>query len=82
MFVGALERLLKQNPEMNIDLQFSDSIVDLLENKIDIAIRGGLGALQNPNLIARHLLDIQRITCASPRYLEESGLPTKPRMIC
>lgn len=77
VFVGALERLLKQNPEMNIDLQFSDSIVDLLENKIDIAIRGGLGALQNPNLIARHLLNIQRITCASPRYLEESGLPIK-----
>ncbi|KGQ70892.1 hypothetical protein A1D23_04530 [Chelonobacter oris] len=75
VFAVALERLLTQNPEMNIELQFSDSIVDLLENKIDIAIRGGMGALQNSNLIARHLLDIRRITCASARYLQESDMP-------
>lgn len=73
-FANALERLLKQNPEMNIELQFSDSVVDLVENKIDIAIRGGLGALQTPNLIARHLLDIRRITCASPGYLQKSNI--------
>ncbi|MGR6981641.1 LysR family transcriptional regulator [Testudinibacter sp. P27/CKL/0425] len=77
VFVKALERLLKQNPEMNIELQFSDSIVDLVENKIDIAIRGGLGLLQTPNLIARPLVDIRRITCATPRYLQEFNIPIK-----
>lgn len=71
VFVGALERLLQQNPQMNIELQFSDSIVDLLENKIDIAIRGGMNALTNPNLIARHLQEMRLITCASAHYLQQ-----------
>ncbi|MGR3808540.1 DNA-binding transcriptional regulator, LysR family [Pasteurella testudinis DSM 23072] len=74
-FIGALEYLLKQNPDMNVDLQFSDEMVDLAEKKIDIAIRGGANALQSPNLIARHLIDIQPITCATPHYLQQSTIP-------
>lgn len=50
-----LSEFLKENPELNVDLHLSDKHVDLITDRIDIAIRAK--QLEDSTLIARHLFD-------------------------
>ncbi|WP_018150094.1 LysR family transcriptional regulator [Leeia oryzae] len=60
-------------PEISLDLQVSDQIVDLVAGNFDIGLRAGL--LADANVIALPLLRYRRITCASPAYLRQHGTP-------
>lgn len=67
---------IKQYPEVEIDLVFSNSVLDLAENRIDIAIRNG--ALPDSDLIARQI-DSRRITTVcSPLYARANSKPGTP----
>ena len=60
-------------PEVQLELQTSDEIIDLLERRTDIAIR--IGPLRDSTLHARPLgASLQRVL-ASPRYLKRYGTP-------
>ncbi|WP_370278001.1 LysR family transcriptional regulator [Pontibacterium sp.] len=63
-------------PEIEIELQLSGFSVDLIGERIDVAIR--LGELEDTSLIARKLGESQRLVCASPDYLERFGTPQTP----
>jgi DNA-binding transcriptional LysR family regulator len=63
-------------PKITIDLSFSDAMVDLQREEIDIAIR--MGPLADANFRARKLGVSRRAVVASPRYLELWGVPGKP----
>ncbi|WP_153100077.1 LysR family transcriptional regulator [Paraburkholderia hayleyella] len=63
-------------PEIALELTSSERIVDLLEQKIDIAIR--IGALQDSTLHARALGTSKVRIVASPAYLAEQGEPRVP----
>lgn len=69
---------MKLHPEVSIEVVMSDSYSDLIEQGIDIAIRGG-GALKNSSLKSRKLQDIDRVLCASPEYLSHSPELREPR---
>lgn len=69
-------RFAARYPELELDVEFGDQPVDLIEGRFDLAIRGGL--LQNSSLKARKLMDIERVVCASPDYLARSGTPERP----
>ncbi|ELI0634220.1 LysR family transcriptional regulator [Vibrio harveyi] len=69
---------MKLHPELSIEVVMSDEHIDLIEQGVDIAIRGG-GELGNSSLRSRKLLDIRRVLCASPQYLEESQPFKSPR---
>jgi len=71
-----LAAFLRAHPRLSIDLRASDRPVDLVEDRIDVAIRIG-GAL-DPGCIARKLGECRSILCASPRYLDERGAPERP----
>ncbi len=74
--VPTLKVFLSRYPDLSIDLQFSDSIVDLVEGGFDIAIRNA--DLKNSTMIARKLAPDRRIICASPEYLARFGEPSRP----
>lgn len=68
-----LDRMLKQFPELGIDLTLTDRFVDLVEQGVDLAVR--IGALPDSGLVARRLCANRRILVASPAYLERRGMP-------
>ncbi|GAB5469618.1 MAG: LysR family transcriptional regulator [Rhodospirillales bacterium] len=72
----ALGDFLRAYPEIVLDLTMTDSLVDLVEERLDLAIR--LGALESSSLIARKLAPHRRVVCASPDYLAARGRPARP----
>ncbi|PHR83349.1 MAG: LysR family transcriptional regulator [Colwellia sp.] len=62
---------LKQYPEISIELDTSDSYVDMVEARIDIAFRSG--TLKDSSLIARRIGPKQNVCCASPELLKAKG---------
>ncbi|MDA0262367.1 MAG: LysR family transcriptional regulator, partial [Proteobacteria bacterium] len=60
---------LDRHPEIEIELTLTDSIVDLVENGIDLAVR--LGELRDSNLITRRLAASPRIVIGSLEYLRK-----------
>jgi DNA-binding transcriptional LysR family regulator len=63
-------------PDVSIELSLHDHYIDLLQERVDLAIR--LGALSDSSLIARKLCAVEMILCASPGYLKANGTPAKP----
>lgn len=63
----ALPEFLRRYPEIKIDLMFSNRVIDLIEQNIDVDIR--IGALEDSTLIAKKLIGSERVLCASPAYL-------------
>jgi len=68
-----LDRFICQHPKLKLDVDFSDSRVDLIEEGFDLAFR--IGDLEDSSLQARRLLTIKHILCASPAYLKINGIP-------
>ncbi|WP_299491087.1 LysR family transcriptional regulator [Acaryochloris sp. IP29b_bin.137] len=68
--VPLLPQFEQHYPELSVDLVLTDAVVDLLTDRIDIAIR--LGLLQDSTLIAQQLMRTHYRVCASPDYLQRS----------
>lgn len=64
---------IKDHPAINLDIVMDDHYVDLVKEGIDLAIR--IGPLFDSSLVARKLGCYQRVTVASPSYLDEFGEP-------
>ena len=73
----ALPRFLERYPEIEIEINITDRVIDLLEEGADIAIRSGV--LRDSSLTARKICDLQRVICASPAYLKKHGTPRTPQ---
>jgi len=71
-----LPRFLDANPAVTIDLALSDMLVDLIEERADIAIR--IGPLRDTRLRAKKLGHSEMALVASPGYLAQHGTPTTP----
>ncbi|WP_047396926.1 LysR family transcriptional regulator [Chitinibacter sp. ZOR0017] len=63
----ALAPLLKLHPKLSLRLFFHDEMIDLVANRIDLALRAG--ELKDSSLIARHLTDWPNVLVAAPQYL-------------
>ncbi len=74
--IPLIPAFLKRYPEIEINITMTDSLVDLVEEGVDVAIR--FGFLQDSTLIVRHLADSKRAICASPEYLQKHGIPQIP----
>jgi len=66
----------RQHPALAVQLELTDTVVNLLETGQDLAIR--FGSLQDSTMIARRLAPNYRVACASPAYLAQYGAPTHP----
>lgn len=67
---------LQRFPALEIDLVLADSIADLIEERLDVAIR--IGDLKASSLKARRITQLRRVIVASPTYLARHGLPRTP----
>lgn len=72
----ALPGLMAQHPELEIELNSSDRISDLVEAGIDCVLR--VGAAGAPHLAARPLGELRMVTCASPGLVARFGMPASP----
>jgi DNA-binding transcriptional LysR family regulator len=70
-----IQRFLPAYPQTSIDLHISNQAVDLVEERIDLAVR--ITNDLDPNVIARPLGQCVSVLCASPGYLERAGTPTQ-----
>ncbi|PJJ18480.1 LysR family transcriptional regulator for bpeEF and oprC [Janthinobacterium sp. 67] len=76
LIIPALPDFFARYPDISLELGCSDRPVDLIEEGVDCAVRGGeLGDL---NLIARRVGVLHFMTCASPGYLAHHGTPLHP----
>jgi DNA-binding transcriptional LysR family regulator len=64
-------------PDVSVDLILQHNYIDLVEERIDLAIR--LGQLSDSSLIAKKLYAVEMVLCASPGYLAANGTPRQPR---
>jgi DNA-binding transcriptional LysR family regulator len=60
-------------PDVQVDVHFDDHFTDLVSERADVGFRGG--SPPSAGAIARRLLPIQLIVCASPAYIERYGKP-------
>jgi DNA-binding transcriptional LysR family regulator len=72
----AIPEFLRAYPGIELDLTVTDSVVNLVEERLDLAVR--IGSLESSSLLARKLTPHRRLVCASPDYLEEHGEPLSP----
>ncbi len=72
----AIAEYLLRYPDVVIDLDLNDRVVDLVEDGYDVAVR--IGPLQDSSLVARPLAPQQLLVCAAPAYLESHGVPLVP----
>ena len=63
-------------PQIRVRLRLSDRNADLVEERIDVALR--IGALPDSALLATRVGEVRRIVCASPSYLAAKGVPQIP----
>jgi DNA-binding transcriptional LysR family regulator len=69
---------LAEHPELSIDLVFTDQVVDLIEERADIAIRVAPSPLRGNQLMARKIGESGVAVVASPDYLARHGEPKTP----
>lgn len=74
--VPHMAEFLSLYPGIELDLSLTDSVIDLYQERADVAIRSG--KLRDSSLIARKILEIRRVVVASPAYLERNGVPQVP----
>jgi DNA-binding transcriptional LysR family regulator len=63
-------------PELQIQLVLSDEHVDPVQEGVDVTLR--IAELESSSLIARKIIPIDRVICASPEYLKRHGTPNHP----
>ncbi|MBS7660895.1 LysR family transcriptional regulator [Pseudomonas lalucatii] len=71
--VPLIEDFRRQYPQIQLELHSSERIIDLLEQRTDVAIR--IGALRDSSLHARPLGSNRLRVLASPAYLAAHGTP-------
>ena len=75
LFIDYMER----HARIELDVHFSDRVVNLVDEGFDAAIR--VGAVTDASLIARRLGNARVVAAASPAYLSRRGLPLEPAML-
>ena len=73
---ASIARYVRQNAGMKVDLVLCDDRIDLLTERMDIALR--FGALADSTMMQRALPPVPLVLCASPDYLARRGVPASP----
>ena len=72
-----ISELTQTYPQISLDLNLTDNVVDLIADKVDIAVR--VGQLPDSSLIARKIGQKSWAWYASPSYLNKFGTPSTPQ---
>jgi DNA-binding transcriptional LysR family regulator len=70
-------QFLVLHPQISLDIALTDRVVDLMDERTDVAVRWG--RLPDSGLVARRLGDTAQVIVAAPAYLARHGTPQTPR---
>ncbi|WP_293775851.1 LysR family transcriptional regulator [uncultured Oxalicibacterium sp.] len=76
---AAVADYVKRYPAVHIDMVLLDHAVNLVEERIDLAVR--ISRDLDPNLIARRFSSCTSVICAAPDYLAQHGTPQRPQQL-
>ncbi|KRA67492.1 LysR family transcriptional regulator [Agrobacterium sp. LC34] len=76
LLMPTISTFMSTYPEINLDLDFTDRIVDVIEEGFDAVIR--TGDLKDTRLMSRKLGTFRHVIVASPGYLSAHGCPKEP----
>jgi len=76
LLIPALPRFTARYPDLQLEVQLNDRVIDLIAEEVDVVVR--VGAVREPHLIARRIVSTRLLTCAAPSYLREHGVPAEP----
>jgi DNA-binding transcriptional LysR family regulator len=68
---------VQRYPQVNVEVQLLDRVVNIVEEGIDVGIR--IGALDDSSLVAQQVGSLRRVVVATPAYLEAHGTPQHPK---
>jgi DNA-binding transcriptional LysR family regulator len=71
--ISSLPQFFARYPEIELAMSESERWVDVVREGVDCVLR--YGALPDSDLIARHVAELERVTCAAPAYLDRFGRP-------
>ncbi|ORC52913.1 LysR family transcriptional regulator [Paraburkholderia sp. DD10] len=71
-----IPELLSLNPGLQVDLVLSDLVRDMVEDRIDLAIR--VGPVNDPDAVVRRVATTPLVCVGSRRYFEQHGIPRTP----
>jgi DNA-binding transcriptional LysR family regulator len=69
-----LPQLLQRYPGLRVELDVSDTVVDLVGRGFDLALR--VAPMADSELVARRVAPNPRVLCAAPHYLRQHGTPS------
>lgn len=72
-----LPDFMKTHPDVELDVQFNDKLVDLVAERFDLALR--IAKLVDSSLLVRRLCKVRILLVGSPAYFERYGKPRHPR---
>jgi DNA-binding transcriptional LysR family regulator len=75
----ALSPLLAAHPQLHLHLVVDDAMIDLIDHRIDIALRAG--TLGDSAWVARRLCAFEWAICAAPAYVARAGMPAGPEAL-
>ncbi|MHC3248853.1 LysR substrate-binding domain-containing protein, partial [Salmonella enterica] len=76
VLAGLTAKLLKEYPDLAVNLVTGIPAPDLIADGLDVVIR--VGALQDSSLFSRRLGAMPMVVCATQSYLAQYGTPEKP----
>lgn len=76
LLLPALPEFTSRYPAIELDIRLNDRVVDLVAERIDVAVR--VGPLRQSGLVARRVAEMTFVNCASPAYLADHGEPLTP----
>jgi LysR family transcriptional regulator, regulator for bpeEF and oprC len=77
--IPALPEFFARYPDIRVDVYVNDRLVDLVGDNVDCVIRGGV--LTDMSMIGRQIGTASWVTCATPAYLREHGIPSHPEQL-
>ncbi|HLR81856.1 MAG TPA: LysR family transcriptional regulator [Paenalcaligenes sp.] len=72
-----LPAFMERHPEVELNIHFDDSFVDIVAERFDLALR--ISRLEDSTLLARHCCEIRTVLVAAPTYVERFGLLKHPK---
>jgi DNA-binding transcriptional LysR family regulator len=77
LLMPVLSDFMRAYPEIELDVDFSDRMVDVIEEGFDAVIR--TGKPEDSRLMARHLGHYQLVLVGTPTYFQQQGTPQRPQ---
>ncbi|KQR77265.1 LysR family transcriptional regulator [Burkholderia sp. Leaf177] len=79
LLMPVISAFMLRYPDVQLDIDFSDRIVDVIDDRLDVVLRTGDAA--DSQLTTRMLGHYAHLIVASPAYLKERGMPTTPEQL-